>query len=72
MQIRPSDWGVSYGHGGWFPGSRSEMEYFPQNKIAVAVQFNTDDARAMKKGLRSYIADAMRIILGEIEKKKAA
>ena len=72
VQIRPSDWGVSYGHGGWFPGYRSEMEYFPQNKIAVAVQFNTDDARAMKKGLRSYIADAMRIILGEIEKKKAA
>jgi len=72
VQIRPSDWGVSYGHGGWFPGYRSEMEYFPQNKIAVAVQFNTDDARAMKKGLRSYIADATRIILGEIEKKKAA
>jgi len=72
VQIRPSDWGVSYGHGGWFPGYRSEMEYFPQHKIAVAVQFNTDDARSMKKGLRAYIADAMRIIVGEIEKKKAA
>lgn len=72
VQIRPSDWGVSYGHGGWFPGYRSEMEYFPQHKIAVAVQFNTDDGRSMKKGLRAYIADAMRIIVGEIEKKKAA
>ena len=72
VQIRPSEWGVSYGHGGWFPGYRSEMEYFPQHKIAVAVQFNTDDARAMKKGLRAYIADGMRIIVGEIEKKKAA
>lgn len=72
VQIRPSDWGVSYGHGGWFPGYRSEMEYFPQHKIAVAVQFNTDDARAMKKGLRAYIGDAMRIILAEVEKKKAA
>lgn len=72
VQIRSSEWGVSYGHGGWFPGYRSEMEYFPQHKIAVAVQFNTDDARAMKKGLRAYIADGMRIIVGEIEKKKAA
>ena len=72
VQIRPSDWGISYGHGGWFPGYRSEMEYFPQNKIAVAVQFNTDDARAMKKGLRAYIADAMRIIVAGLEKKKAA
>jgi len=72
VQIRPSEWGVSYGHGGWFPGYRSEMEYFPQHKIAVAVQFNTDDGRALKKGLRAYIADAMRIIVAEIEKKKAA
>jgi D-alanyl-D-alanine carboxypeptidase len=72
VQIRPSDWGVSYGHGGWFPGYRSEMEYFPQHKIAVAVQFNTDDGRSMKKGLRAYIADAMQIIIAEIGKRKAA
>ena len=72
VQIRPSEWGVSYGHGGWFPGYRSEMEYFPQRKIAVAIQFNTDDARAINKGLRAYIGDAMRILIGEIEKKKAA
>ena len=72
VQIRPSDWGVSYGHGGWFPGYRSEMEYFPQNRIAIAVQFNTDDARAIKKGLRAYVADAMRIVIAGLEKKKAA
>ena len=65
VQIRPSDFGVSYGHGGWFPGYISEMEYFPQHKIAVAVQFNTDAQRTLKKGMRAYIADAMRIILDE-------
>jgi D-alanyl-D-alanine carboxypeptidase len=72
VQIRPSDWGVSYGHGGWFPGYLSEMEYFPRQRIAVAVQFNTDASRTLKKGPRAYIADAMRIIVAEIEKKKAA
>ena len=72
VQIRPSEWGVSYGHGGWFPGYLSEMEYFPSHKIAVAVQFNTDAGRALKKGPRAYIADAMRIIVAELEKKKAA
>ena len=72
VQIRPSDWGVSYGHGGWFPGYLSEMEYFPQQRVAVAVQFNTDASRTLKKGPRAYIADAMRIIVAEIEKKKAA
>jgi hypothetical protein len=48
------------------------MEYFPQQRIAVAVQFNTDAGRTMKQGPRTYIADAMRIIIGELEKKKAA
>ena len=65
VQIRPSEFGVSYGHGGWFPGYISEMEYFPQHKVAVAVQFNTDAQRTLKKGMRAYIADAMRIILDE-------
>ena len=72
VQIRQSEWGVSYGHGGWFPGYLSEMEYFPSYKIAVAVQFNTDAGSALKKGPRAYIADAMRVILGELEKKRAA
>jgi len=72
VQIRPSDWGTSYGHGGWFPGYLSEMEYFPQQRIAVAVQFNTDAGRTLKKGPRGYIADAMKVILAELENKKAA
>jgi D-alanyl-D-alanine carboxypeptidase len=72
VQIRSSEWGLSYGHGGWFPGYLSEMEYFPQQRIAVAVQFNTDAGRTLKQGPRAYIADAMRIIIGELEKKKAA
>ena len=68
VQIRQSEFGMSYGHGGWFPGYVSEMEYFPKHKIAVAVQFNTDATGTLKKGMRAYIADAMRIILGEIQK----
>jgi D-alanyl-D-alanine carboxypeptidase len=72
VQIRPSEWGISYGHGGWFPGYLSEMEYFPRHRIAIAVQFNTDAVRTLKKNPRAYIADAMQIILAEIEKKKAA
>lgn len=62
-QIRPSDWGESYGHGGWFPGYLSEMEYFPQKKTAIAVQFNTDARRQIKLGLRTYIAEVAKIIL---------
>ncbi|HEY7914545.1 MAG TPA: serine hydrolase domain-containing protein [Blastocatellia bacterium] len=72
VQIRNSEWGRSYGHGGWFPGYLSEMEYFPEKRIAVAIQFNTDNVRQLKRGPRAYIAEVMRIILGEAAMKKAA
>ena len=64
-QIRPSEWGVSYGHGGWFPGYRSEMEYFPEHRIAIAVQFNTDDGQKLKRSPRFYIAEVARILFAK-------
>jgi D-alanyl-D-alanine carboxypeptidase len=72
VQIRQSEWGISYGHGGWFPGYLSEMEYFPQTKIAIAIQVNTDAAARLKKGLRAYIADVARIVIQEAAGKKTA
>jgi len=34
--------GTAYGHGGWFPGYNSQMAYYPDHGIAVALQINTD------------------------------
>ena len=65
VQIHDSKWGKTYGHGGWFPGYLSEMEYFPEQKVAIAVQFNTDGARTIKKGLRAVIGDVAELILSE-------
>ena len=49
-QIRPSvSYGMSYGHSGWFPGYITDAAYFPQSKLAVAVQFNTDQYQKMGK-----------------------
>ena len=72
VQIRQSEWGVSYGHGGWFPGYLSEMEYFPEHKVSIAVQVNTDASASPKKSLRVYIADIARIVMGEATSRKAA
>ena len=33
---------VTYGHGGWFPGYRSEMHYLPDHDFSIAVQLNTE------------------------------
>jgi D-alanyl-D-alanine carboxypeptidase len=39
--IRNTPAGISYGHSGFFPGYMTDMMYFPDQKIAVAVQVNT-------------------------------
>lgn len=54
MQIRPSTLGISYGHGGWFPGYLTEMDYFPDQKLAVAIQLSTDDFQKLKRAPRFY------------------
>lgn len=62
--IRPTAHGVSYGHSGFFPGYVTEMTYFPQHKLAVAVQVNTSVARATGKSLPAFISDFVEIITG--------
>ncbi len=65
VQVRRTDWGMSYGHGGWFPGYLSEVEYFPQHRTAIAVQFNTDNFRQLKRRTHSYVLEMARIVFGD-------
>ena len=68
VQVRTSDFGPSYGHGGWFPGYLSEMEYFPDLKIAVAVQFNTDDMRTLKGRPLKYTREIAKVVAASLQK----
>lgn len=65
VQIRKTPLGTSYGHGGWFPGWLSEMEYFPEQGISVAVQFNTDDIRQLGRSTHGYVLEMARAVLGK-------
>lgn len=37
--------GPAWGHQGWFPGYLSEVLYFPEHDVAVAMQINSDDVQ---------------------------
>jgi D-alanyl-D-alanine carboxypeptidase len=39
--IRPTPAGLTYGHSGFFPGYLTDMMYFPDKRIAIAVQVNS-------------------------------
>jgi len=41
--IRPTPLGTSWGHSGFFPGYLTEVAYFPEHRLAVAVQMNSSD-----------------------------
>jgi len=65
VQVQPSEFGVTYGHAGWFPGYQTEMVYFPDHKIAVAVQVNADPVRGTKRSPRGCLNEVMRAVLQE-------
>lgn len=60
--IRPTARGTSYGHSGFFPGYLTEMAYFPDLKIAVAVQVNTSVPRAVGKPLFRVLLDLIEVV----------
>lgn len=49
--IRPTPLGIAYGHSGFFPGYLTEVLYFPEKQLCVAVQCNSSDFKNLKMGL---------------------
>ena len=60
--IRKTAAGTSYGHSGFFPGYLTDMMYFPEHKIAVAVQVNTSVGRSLGKPLGRVLVEVMEVI----------
>jgi D-alanyl-D-alanine carboxypeptidase len=60
--IRKTAAGTSYGHSGFFPGYMTDMMYFPEQKIAVAVQVNTSVPRDLGKPLSRVLWEVFEII----------
>lgn len=60
--IRKTPAGTSYGHSGFFPGYMTDMMYFPDQKIAVAVQVNTSVGRSLGKPLSRVLVEVMQVL----------
>jgi D-alanyl-D-alanine carboxypeptidase len=60
--IRQTAQGTSYGHSGFFPGYMTDMMYFPEHKVAIAVQVNTSVGRSLGKPLGRVLVEAMGVI----------
>ena len=47
IMLRPTPLGMTWGHSGFFPGYLTEVMYFPDTKVAIAVQVNTSVQRSL-------------------------
>jgi len=62
VYISKSELGTSYGHGGWSVGYLSHVDYYPAQKVAVAVQTNTDVRDDMLGALMVMIQDVLKTV----------
>ena len=60
--IRTTRLGKAYGHSGFFPGYMTDMIYFPDDKVAIAVQVNTSFPQLLSKPLAQVLVDSMELI----------
>jgi D-alanyl-D-alanine carboxypeptidase len=60
--IRKTQAGTSYGHSGFFPGYLTDMMYFPEQKIAIAIQVNTSVGKDLGKPLGRELVELFETI----------
>ncbi|HKP70590.1 MAG TPA: serine hydrolase domain-containing protein [Pyrinomonadaceae bacterium] len=60
--IRQTQAGRSYGHSGFFPGYLTDMMYFPDERVAIAVQVNTSVGKDLGKPLGRVLVEALQVI----------
>jgi D-alanyl-D-alanine carboxypeptidase len=63
--IRKTVAGTTYGHSGFFPGYMTDMMYFPEHKVALALQVNTSVGRSLGKPLGRVLVELIEIVAAE-------
>jgi D-alanyl-D-alanine carboxypeptidase len=62
VTIRPTALGMTYGHSGFMPGYQTDLMYFPEMKLAIAVQVNSSAPRSTGRPLRDFITKFARVV----------
>ena len=58
--IRPTPLGITYGHSGFFPGYATEVIYYPDTRVALALQVNVTDP--YPRGMVAVLVDVARAL----------
>lgn len=58
--IRPTALGTAYGHSGFFPGYMTELLYFPQYRMSIAIQCNSSDFKNLRISLLKCLLEIVK------------
>lgn len=61
--LRPTPHGKTYGHSGFFPGYMTELMYWPEKKVAVAVQVNSSEFQKVKPRLVQWCVELGGVVI---------
>lgn len=61
--VRTTANGPAWGHSGFFPGYVSELRYWPEHGLAVAVQVNTSESGALPRSLGALCEQLLAVAL---------
>ena len=64
--IQETPLGVSYGHSGFFPGYLTQMAYFPDHRIAVAVQVNCSVPPSLGRPLGAMVTELAEVAIEQL------
>ena len=66
--IQETPLGVSYGHSGFFPGYLTQMAYFPEQRIAVAVQVNCSVPPSLGRPLGAMVTELAEVAIEQLDR----
>ena len=61
VSVAESEHGLTYGHGGFWPGYNSLLAYYPDHGAAVSIQVNSDESR-----MRDHLPKLAGVVLGAL------
>ncbi len=62
VSVAQTEMGMSYGHSGWTPGYLTLLSYFPAERVALAVQVNSDLRNDMLGAVMSLFNDVLQAV----------
>lgn len=61
VSVAESEHGLTYGHGGFWPGYNSLLAYYPDHGVAVSIQINSDESR-----MRDHLPKLASVVLAAL------